>query len=152
MFPIRKSGAGALVLAVAVLIGSSCSSPESSLQSQLARGSGVVKLPDGVTMLSRELKVPANSAGVDIVGGRDSVRRAEPGFDGRGLVVVQNSSRVKMRNFKLEGNRADVERPVDIPPASSSFLSHFQGNGILIDDSKDIEISNVSMREIAGFA
>ena len=109
-------------------------------------------LPDGVTTLSRELKLPVNTAGLELVGGKDSVLRADASFGGRSLIVVQNASRVKLRNFRLEGNRAEVERPVDLPSASSAFLSHFQGNGILIDDSKDIEISGVSMREIAGFA
>jgi hypothetical protein len=152
MFCYRKSGYGALVWTLAAFAFWSCSTPESTLQSQLSRGSGVVTLPDGVTTLSRELKVPANATGLEIVGGKDSVLRAETGFDGRSLIVVQNASRVKMRNFKLEGNRADVERPVDLPPASSAFLSHFQGNGILIDDSKDVEITGVSIREIGGFA
>jgi hypothetical protein len=130
----------------------SCSSPESALQNKLNHGSGVVTLPDGVTTLTRELKVPPNSAGLEIVGGNNSMLKAAPNFDGRALLVVQNSSRIKIRNLRFEGNRTDNERPVDIPPASSSFLSHFQGNGLMVDDSKDIEISGVSMREIGGFA
>ena len=148
----RKSAGLALLAAPVLLFCCSCGSPESDLQRQFAQGSGIVNLPEGVTLLSRELKIPANSAGIEIAGGKDSVLRAGPGFNGRALIIVQNASRVKLRNFRLEGNRTEVERPVDIPSASSSFLSHFQNNGILIDDSKDIEIGNVTMREIAGFA
>ena len=130
----------------------SCSSPESSLQSALSRGSGVVQLPDGVTLLSKELRVPANSAGLEIKGGKDSVLKAAPGFGARAFIIVQNASRVKLRNFRIEGNRAELDRPVDLPSASSAFLSHFQGNGILVDDSKDIEITDVAITEIDGFA
>ena len=122
------------------------------MQGQLNRGSGVVQLPDGVTILTRELKVPANSAGLEIKGGKDSVLKAAPNFAGRAFILVQNASRVTMRNFRLEGNRADVDRPMDLPSASSAFLSHFPGNGILVDDSKDIEIADVTMNESEGFA
>lgn len=133
--------------------GASCfSSPESSLQRQLNKGAGVVTLPDGATELSRELRVPPNAAGLEIVGGKNSVLRAAPRFNGRALLMIQNSSRVKVRNFGLEGNRAEMDRPADMPPASVGFLNHFQGNGLLIDESKDIEIDNVSIRQVHGFA
>ncbi len=148
----KNSSGGAIAAGSILFTCWSCGSPESDLQSQINRGSGVVQLPDGVTILTRELKVPANSAGLEIKGGKDSVLRAAPSFAGRAFILVQNASRVTMRNFRLEGNRADVDRPVDLPSASSAFLSHFQGNGILIDDSKDIEITDVTMNEIEGFA
>jgi len=152
MFSFRKGSPSAFGASVVLLCASGCGSPESNLQSQLSRGSGVVQLPDGVTSLTRELKVRPNSAGLEIVGGKDSSLVAGPGFDGRALIVVQNSSGVKIRNLQLEGNRSTVDRPADIPPASSPFLSHFAGNGIMIDESKDIEISGVSMRDLSGFA
>ena len=148
----RNSRGGAVAASSILCLGLSCSSPESSLQSALNHGSGVVQLPDGVTLLSRELRVPPNSAGIEIKGGKDSVLKAAAGFGARAFILVQNSSRVKLRNFRIEGNRAELDRPVDLPSSSSAFLSHFQGNGILVDDSKDIEITDVSMNEIEGFA
>ncbi|MCC6539522.1 MAG: right-handed parallel beta-helix repeat-containing protein [Bryobacterales bacterium] len=131
---------------------SGCGSPESALQRQLSKGRGVVTLPDGVTELARELKVPPNSDGLEIVGGQGSVLRAGPAFNGRAILMVQNAARIKMRNFRIEGARSILERPTDLPPASTALLSHFPGSGILIDESKEIEISNVSFHEVAGFA
>ena len=151
MSPFRKGCPPAFFFTCLIAAFSSCSS-ESNLQTQLSRGSGIVTLPDGVTVLTKELKVPPNSAGLEIVGGKDSVLRASPTFDGRALIVVQNSSRVKIHNLRFEGNRSQAERPADIPPASTAFLTHFQGNGIMIDDSKDIELSDLWMRDIQGFA
>lgn len=151
MFSFRQGTPPTLFSAAIVLALCSCSQ-EFNLQDQLSRGSGVVRLPDGVTVLSRELRVPPNSAGLEIVGGTNSVLRASPAFDGRALIIVQNVARVKIHNLRLEGNRTDVDRPTDLPSASSAFLSHFPGNGILIDDSRDIEIADLSIREISGFA
>ncbi len=131
---------------------SACGSTESALQRQLTKGKGVVTLPDGVTELARELKVPPNSDGLEIVGGKDSVLRAGPAFNGRAMIMIQNASRIKLRNFSMDGGRALSVRPTDLPPASTALLSHFPGSGILIDESKDVEIANVAMREVSGFA
>lgn len=153
MVPSRTRTAHSALVSLALSTTLSCfSSTESSLQRQLNKGAGVVTLPDGVTELSRELRVPPNAAGLEIVGGKDSVLRAAPRFNGRAILMIQNSSRIKVRNFGIEGNRAEMDRPADLPPASVGFLNHFQGSGILIDESKDISIDNVSVTQIHGFA
>lgn len=122
------------------------------MQRQLNKGSGVVTLPDGVLEIERELRVPPNASGLEITGGKGSVLRAAPRFNGRALIMIQNSSKVKIRNITLEGNRAELDRPGDLPPASAAFLNHFQGNGLLIDESKEIQISNVLVKRVHGFA
>ena len=116
------------------------------------KGTGVVTLPPGITELTRELRVPPDAKDLEIVGSEDSVLRASAQFEGRGLLVVEQGARIKLRNFAIDGNRQDLARLTEIPPAESSFLAHFTAHGVVLSECSDTLVSGVRFREIAGMA
>ena len=127
-------------------------SRDSSIQRALNKGTGVVTLPPGTTELTRELLVPPESKDLEIVGSEDSVLKASPQFQGRGLLVLERGERIKLRNFTIDGNRGNIGRPTEIPPSESSFLAHFGANGVVLSGCGDTLVSAVRFREIAGMA
>jgi hypothetical protein len=129
---------------------SGCSS-ERSLQRLLQEATGIVRLPPGITEVRRELIV-AGATDLEIVGSGDTVLKATADFQGRAVLVIERGSRIRLRNFTIDGNRTAVERPAEMPPSSSPFLQHFAGNGIALSGSSDVLLSGVRFREVAGLA
>ena len=137
-----------LTAALALLAG--CSG-QRSIQQALDAGSGTVTLPAGIVEIGAELKTPPNAHDLEIVGSQGTMLKAAPNFQGRSLIFVQGAARVKLRNFAIDGNRKETERATEMPSASSPFLIHFQGNGIVVENSKDVTIENIAFEEVSGF-
>ncbi len=114
-------------------------------------GTGVVRLPAGTIELAAEWRVPENSHDIEIVGEPSTVVRFGPDFTGRALIVVDGARNVKIRGIRFEGNRAALERRIDMPPSGMPFSGHFTGNGVMVLRSTNVEISGLQFREFMGF-
>jgi hypothetical protein len=142
----------ALGLPVILALLGSCSSKDGGLQKALDKGTGVVTLPPGAIELDVALRVPPHAHDLEIVGSQKSVLRAGPKFQGRALIVIQNANGVRLSNFGIDGNREVLDRPTEIPAGSTPYSMHFQRGGILVEDSDNVTITGIEIREVVGFA
>jgi hypothetical protein len=142
-----------LSLASAVLLLSGCSkSVTQRIQSQLDKGTGVVKLPAGTISLVDELRVPANAHDLEITGEPTTVLRAAREFQGSALISIKDARAIRIHGIQFDGNRSELNRRIDLPPGGMPFHAHFPGNGVLVVNSKDIHIHDSKFRDMVGFA
>ena len=122
------------------------------MQKALNQGTGLVRLPPGTIELGTELLVPPHAHDLEIVGSEKSVLRASPKFQGRALLSIHNAKRVRLSNFSIDGNREALNRPTEIPARTTAYGMQFQRGGLLIEDSDNVTVSGVDIREVVGFA
>lgn len=109
----------------------------------------IVQLPPGVLYLQSEMTV---GSGVELRGAPGgSVLRFASGFSGRALIVVKGSD-VRLRDFRIEGDRDSSPERTGLPPYDTPFARFTRGNGVLAEGVTRLRIDNVRFREIAGFA
>jgi hypothetical protein len=113
---------------------------------------GTVRLPDGVTEISSELKLPDGAHDVVISGGDHTVLRAAASFRGRAIFSCRGCRRIRFTNFSIDGNRAALEKPLPLPPTDRTFATLFGDNGILIEDTDGLAIDHVDFANVANFA
>lgn len=109
----------------------------------------VVQLPHGVIELHSEMVVESGSQVIGAASG--SVLRAARDFHGRALLVVRGDH-VLLRDFAVDGNRAELEVRAGLPGYDVSFAHFTQSNGVLAEGVSGLAIQGVTFREIAGFA
>ncbi|MDQ6675707.1 MAG: right-handed parallel beta-helix repeat-containing protein [Acidobacteriota bacterium] len=128
-------------------------SDESAVMAKLKSGTGVVELPAGVVEVSREIELPAGAHDLTIRGAKEgTVLRAATTFQGRAIFVSRGGRRLRFEHFEMAGSREAVGKPEGLPPSDVPFAKFTGNNGILVDGGKDVTVSDVTMREIAGFA
>jgi len=137
---------------VLLVLLTSCSNPERDIQRMLDKGTGTVTLPPGVTVLTRELRTPPGARNLEIAGSPGTILKADREFRGRAMLVVQNAQGIRIRDVAFDGSRPEIGKPAEMPPAASPFLNHFQNNIIALDDSRDVLISNIDIREAPAMA
>src|SRR5260370_24475591 len=129
--------------AIAVLLLAGCASNSTPFQS--------INLQPGITEIHKEWVIPENAHDVEVVGA-GSVLRAASDFRGRAIFVVKSGTRIRFRDFTIDGNRGALEQHVGLPGSDAPFPRFTVNNRILIEDGADIKISNVNFRQVAGFA
>ncbi|MEO7143885.1 MAG: right-handed parallel beta-helix repeat-containing protein [Bryobacteraceae bacterium] len=122
------------------------------IRQALRSATGMVHLPDGVVELDRELEIPAGTHDLEIVGGRGTVLRASTHFRGRAIFTCTGCAHITLRNFSIDGNRAALERPLDLAPPENAFRAYYNNNGLLFDQVRGLTITHVTLRLIANFA
>ncbi len=119
-----------------------------AIASLLTGAPRVVTLPAGTLVVSGETRVPA---GFTLQGhARGTVLRASAKFSGRAVLVAESG--VTISGLEIDGNRAALERPVDIAPYDRTFVSFYDRNGVIAEGVQGLRIQNVKMRNIANFA
>src|SRR5580704_9433410 len=113
---------------------------------------GVVHLPEGITEVSSELKLPDGAHDVRIVGDGHSILHTASNFHGRAIFSCKVCQRIHFTDFAIDGNRQALERPMPLAPTDKSFASVFPNNGILIEDSDGIALDHVDFTNITNFA
>ena len=113
---------------------------------------GTLHLPDGVTEIVSEMKLPDGAHDVVIAGGNNTTLRAAANFHGRAIFSCHGCRRIRFTNFSIDGNRAALEKPLPLPPTDKTFASLFGDNGILIEDTDGVAIDHVDFTDIANFA
>lgn len=136
-----------------VLVICSCSKkPADQVQALLDQGTGVVKLPPGTIEVVTELRVPPNAHDLEIVGEPTTVIRAGREFQGRALLSISDSKGIRIRGVQFDGNRTELDRRIERPPAGTAYAQHFTANGVLISNSSNIHVTDSSFREVLGFS
>ncbi len=138
----------ALLLWAAVAVAQT--SPELTLRKSL-KATGIVKLPPGVTEITREIELPANSHDLTIDGASATLKLSDR-FFGRALFVCTHGHNIHFRNLSIDGNRKVLARPVGLAPSDRTFARFTPANGILAEETSGLEITSSKFREMAGFA
>ena len=122
--------------------------------SALRKSTGVVELPPGVHELSRELRVPSTARRLIIRGSRNgaTILRARPDFQGKAVLVVSGGADITIENLEIDGNRAALGRPVNLPDFGTAFFDHYSRNGIAAETVKGLTIRGVKVREVADYS
>ena len=130
------------------------SSPgESAIRRALVKGTGTIELPAGVIEIAAEIDLPDGAHDLEILGAASGTAlRASDHFRGRAIFRCDRASRIRFRNFRLDGNRRANERRTGLPGFSTTFARFASGNGILAVETASLEISNVQFANVAGFA
>ena len=137
----------------AFLLVTSCGGGEARLRRLLQQTSGTVDLPAGEFELSSELAVPDGARDLEILGASSgTLLHASARFNGRALLRIGRADRVRITGISFDGNRDVLEKRAGLPPSDVPFARHFSGNGILADRVEGLSLSDVTFRNIAGFA
>jgi hypothetical protein len=112
---------------------------------------GTVHLASGPIEVSSELRLPAGTHDLTVIGDH-TVLRASASFQGRAILSCQGCRRVTFRNFAIDGNRAALEKPLPLPPSDKAFAAFYSNNGILIEDADRVEMDHIDFTNIANFA
>ncbi|MCC6585493.1 MAG: right-handed parallel beta-helix repeat-containing protein [Bryobacterales bacterium] len=147
-----KRAIGGAVFPFLFLFTYGCSKPERTIQKAIDAGSGTVELPAGTTELQQELRISSNGGPLEIVGSSDTILKPGGDFQGRALIVIEGANKVTLRDFAIDGSRAELQRPTEAPVRGSDYGSQFQRNGVYIGTSQEVTVRNVRFREILNFA
>jgi hypothetical protein len=118
-----------------------------------SRRSGVIQLPAGTIVLHHELTVAEHAFNLEIRGHPSGTTlRAAADFDGRALIHAKGASGLRLTGFRIDGNRAALAKPIGLPASDTSFARYYRNNGIVVENSRDVLIRNVSFTEVANYA
>lgn len=107
-----------------------------------------MQLPPGVTIVSKEMSIPA---GTRVVGhAKGSVLRASATFQGRAVLVCARD--VTVENLTIDGNRAKLARRKEMAPYDRDFIGFYDRNGLIADRADNLTVRNVIFRNIPNFA
>jgi hypothetical protein len=126
-----------------VLLLAGCTTANSPLHS--------IRLPPGITEIHSEWPMPDGAHDLEVTGSESTLRAARD-FHGRAIFAVKSGTRIRFRDFTIDGNRDALEQRVGLPGSDTPFRRFTVNNGILIEDATDVKISNVNFRQVAGFA
>jgi hypothetical protein len=126
---------------------------EADLRRALRATSGVVRLPPGVVEIRAPLETASEAHDLKIVGDPAGTElRVAAAFRGAGILVLRSGQRIELSGFRMDGNRAALERPIGLPPLGMPFARHYPSNGIVAEGVTNLKISGVELRNIANFA
>lgn len=140
-----------LLILVAAVCLTACTSRESLIQEALNQRSGTVRLPSGTVEISFGLRLPAGAEDLEVLGGTNTVLRASRNFRGRAILSCTRGKKIRFRNFAIEGNRSALDPPLEMGSTDKPFRAYYNNNGLLADEIDGLEIINVKFREIANF-
>lgn len=112
---------------------------------------GTIRLPGGLIEVSSELRLAQGAHDLEIVGS-GTVLKASNTFQGRAIIVAEQSQRIRFRNFSIDGNRTALAKPLDLASDPVPFRASYSNNGIWFDRVAGLEISNLRLDRIADFA
>jgi hypothetical protein len=84
--------------------------------------------------------------------GSGTVLKASNTFQGRAIIVAEQSRRIRFRNFSIDGNRAALAKALDLASDPVPFRASYSDNGMWFDRVDGLEISNLHLNRIANFA
>jgi parallel beta-helix repeat protein len=105
--------------------------------------------------VSSEIVLPADAHDLEIRGAKGgTLVRARPDFHGRAIFVVSGGTNIRFHDFEVVGSRGALTQSTEqgLAPDDVPFSRFTKNSGILAESTKGLTISNVKMREMAGFA
>jgi len=131
----------------ALLLLTNCAHPP-----DFSRRTGVIELPAGTLVLHRELTLPEAAHNLEIRGNPSgSTLRAAADFQGRALIYSKGATDLRLTGFRIDGNRAALEKPIGLPPSDVPFAHYYPNNGILIEGATHLTIRDVSFTQVANY-
>lgn len=113
---------------------------------------GAITLPPGVTELSEALQFHTGAHDVTVRGDPSgSVLRLAKDFKGRAAIVGIGVANVRLENFQIIGNRAELTSDLYLPPSNVAFADYYSSNGVLFIASQSITVHGVSFEKIRTF-
>jgi parallel beta-helix repeat protein len=126
---------------------------EEALRTRLKNPTGVIELPAGVVEVSSEIVIPADAHDLEIRGAKQgTVLRATTTFQGRAIFAGRGGMNISFHDFEIAGNRAALAQIQGLSPDDVPFSRFTKNSGISMEGVKTLSVSNLKMREIAGFA
>jgi len=126
-------------------------SPEQNLRTILAVQTGAVQLPAGTIELSSGIALPDGAHDLTIAGNATTLRAGRI-FRGKAILSCHGCRRITVLHISIDGNRAQLEKPVALPASGQAFAAYFSNNGLLFTDTEGITLEDVTLRNIPGFA
>ncbi len=118
----------------------------------MSQRTGLIQLPAGTVILHRELTIPEGAHDLEMRGNpAGSTLRAAPDFHGRALIYAKNATGLRLSGFRIDGNRAVLEKPTGLPAGDVPFARYYHNNGIVLENAKDVLIRTVSFTEVASY-
>jgi hypothetical protein len=124
---------------------------EAQLSEALRTKTGNVTLPAGEFEIAREITLAPDAHDLTIDGAKTTIKAAAS-FRGRALIVVPGGANIHIAGLVLDGNREAVARPMGLPPVETLFSRFTPNNGILAENVIGLEIANMRVNHVAGFA
>jgi parallel beta-helix repeat protein len=131
------------LVALSVLLLTGCTTDTAPIHS--------IKLPPGITEVHKEWPIPEGAQDVEVIGDGSTLQAAGD-FHGRAIFAVKSGAHIRFRRFTIDGNRDALEQRVGLPGSNTPFRNFTVNNGILIEGATDVKISDVTFRQVAGFA
>lgn len=114
------------------------------------RGETLRHLPLGILELHSPLVLEGE--GLILRGHREGTTlRMAADFRGE-AVVLAKGKKIRIEQFSIEGNRQTVTQRLGLPPNDKTFAQFHQGTGILAIKVEDLEIANVTFRQMPAMA
>ncbi len=124
----------------------------SDLRADVARGTGVVELPEGETHLDRPLVIPRGSRGLTVRGSaKGSVLVMDPRFEGSAAIVAEGATDLTLTGFSVRGNRNELKSDWYLPEHYEPFADYYTGNGIVVRKSAGVTVRDVQFSAIRAF-
>lgn len=135
------------LLAWAALLVTTCARPP-----DFSQRTGVIELPAGKTVLHRELVVAEGAQNLEIrAHAKGSTLEAAPDFQGRALIYSKGAHNLRLTGFRIEGNRAFLQKPIGLPGSDVTFASFYRNNGIVAENATGLTIRGVAFSEVANY-
>jgi hypothetical protein len=116
------------------------------------RRTGTIQLPPGRLVLHRELVIPEGAHDLEVRGHPSgSTLAAASDFQGRALICSQGATRLRLTGFRIEGNRAALQKLIGLPATDTPFARFYQDNGILIEAASGVTVSKLVFHEVANY-
>src|SRR5579883_797344 len=125
--------------------------PDAQLHQALQTKTGSLTLPAGVFEISRELTLPPDARNLTIDASKTTIKAAST-FRGRALIAIPGGTNIHITGLTLDGNRDAVSHPTGLPPSGTTFARFTPNNGILAENVTGLEIANMRINHVAGFA
>ena len=93
----------------------------------MSQRTGLIQLPAGTVILHRELTIPEGAHDLEMRGNPSgSTLRAAPDFHGRALIYAKNATGLRLSGFRIDGNRAVLEKPTGLPTGDVPFARYYR--------------------------
>lgn len=123
-----------------------------SREPDLSRHTGVIELPAGTVVLHHELTVAEGARNLEIRGHPSGTTlRAAADFQGRALIYSKGATDLRLAGFRIDGNRAALEKPVGLPAGDVPFARYYRDNGIVIEGAARVSVRNVSFTGVTQY-
>lgn len=112
---------------------------------------GSIYLTAGTVDVPFEIHIPDGAHDLKIFGSK-TILRATRNFRGRAILSCRACRNIELHDLTIDGDRADLERPMSLPGGDKPFAAFYPNNGILIENARGVAIDRVRISNVANYA